>query len=122
MNEKILVVDDEQEIGELVGLYLKNEGYTVFSCTLGAEALACVEREDLSLAILDVMLPDMTGFDLCRRIRETHMFPIVMLTAKVEDMDKITGLTLGADDYISIGTRISLLKNVHITCICLMKK
>lgn len=75
MNEKILVVDDEQEIGELVGLYLKNEGYTVFSCTLGAEALACVEREELSLAILDVMLPDMTGFDLCRRIRETHMFP-----------------------------------------------
>ena len=101
MNEKILVVDDEQEIGELVGLYLKNEGYTVFSCTLGAEALACVEREDLSLAILDVMLPDMTGFDLCRRIRETHMFPIVMLTAKVEDMDKITGLTLGADDYMT---------------------
>ena len=101
VNEKILVVDDEQEIGELVGLYLKNEGYTVFSCTLGAEALACVEREDLSLAILDVMLPDMTGFDLCRRIRETHMFPIVMLTAKVEDMDKITGLTLGADDYMT---------------------
>ena len=101
MNEKILVVDDEQEIGELVGLYLKNEGYTVFSCTLGAEALACVEREELSLAILDVMLPDMTGFDLFRRIRETHMFPIVMLTAKVEDMDKITGLTLGADDYMT---------------------
>ena len=68
---------------------------------MGAEALACVEREDLSLAILDVMLPDMTGFDLCRRIRETHMFPIVMLTAKVEDMDKITGLTLGADDYMT---------------------
>ena len=101
VNEKILVVDDEQEIGDLVGLYLKNEGFTVFSCTLGAEALACVEREELSLAILDVMLPDMTGFDLCRRIREKHMFPIVMLTAKVEDMDKITGLTLGADDYIT---------------------
>lgn len=101
MNEKILVVDDEQEIADLVSLYLKNEGYTVFPCTLGAEALACVEREELSLAILDVMLPDMTGFDLCRRIREKHMFPIVMLTAKVEDMDKITGLTLGADDYMT---------------------
>lgn len=101
VNEKILVVDDEQEIADLVSLYLKNEGYTVFPCTLGAEALACVEREELSLAILDVMLPDMTGFDLCRRIREKHMFPIVMLTAKVEDMDKITGLTLGADDYIT---------------------
>ncbi len=74
MNEKILVVDDEQEIADLVSLYLKNEGYTVFPCTLGAEALACVEREELSLAILDVMLPDMTGFDLCRRIRgETHV-------------------------------------------------
>ena len=69
VNEKILVVDDEQEIADLVSLYLKNEGYTVFPCTLGAEALACVEREELSLAILDVMLPDMTGFDLCRRIR-----------------------------------------------------
>lgn len=101
VNEKILVVDDEQEIADLVSLYLKNEGYTVFPCTLGAEALACVEREELSLAILDVMLPDMTGFDLCRRIREKHMFPIVMLTAKVEDMDKITGLTLGADDYMT---------------------
>ena len=101
MNDKILVVDDEQEIGDLVHLYLKNEGFTVFQYGLAADALACTEREDLSLAILDVMLPDMSGFDLCRKIREKHMFPIVMLTAKVEDMDKITGLTLGADDYMT---------------------
>lgn len=101
MNDKILVVDDEQEIGDLVHLYLKNEGFTVFQYGLAADALACTEQEDLSLAILDVMLPDMSGFDLCRKIREKHMFPIVMLTAKVEDMDKITGLTLGADDYMT---------------------
>ncbi len=101
MNDKILVVDDEQEIGDLVHLYLKNEGFTVFQYGLAADAPACTEREDLSLAILDVMLPDMSGFDLCRKIREKHMFPIVMLTAKVEDMDKITGLTLGADDYMT---------------------
>lgn len=117
MNEKILVVDDEQEIADLVSLYLKNEGYTVFPCTLGAEALACVEREELSLAILDVMLPDMTGFDLCRRIREKHMFPIVMLTAKVEDMDKITGLTLGADDYMTKPFSVSeLLARIDALC------
>lgn len=101
MNEKILVVDDEREIGELVALYLKNEGYTVFTVDNAAAALECAEREELSLAILDVMLPDMDGFALCRRIREKHMFPIIMLTARVEAGDKITGLTLGADDYIT---------------------
>lgn len=101
MNEKILVVDDEREIGALVALYLKNEGYTVFTVDNAAAALECAEREELSLAILDVMLPDMDGFALCRRIREKHMFPIIMLTARVEAGDKITGLTLGADDYIT---------------------
>lgn len=101
MNEKILVVDDEREIGELVALYLKNEGYTVFTVDNAAAALECAEREELSLALLDVMLPDMDGFALCRRIREKHMFPIIMLTARVEAGDKITGLTLGADDYIT---------------------
>lgn len=101
MNEKILVVDDEREIGELVALYLKNEGYTVFTVENAAGALDCAAREELSLALLDVMLPDMDGFELCRRIREKHMFPIIMLTARVEAGDKITGLTLGADDYIT---------------------
>ena len=101
MNEKILVVDDEREIVELVALYLKNEGYTVFTVDNAAAALECAEREELSLALLDVMLPDMDGFALCRRIREKHMFPIIMLTARVEAGDKITGLTLGADDYIT---------------------
>lgn len=101
MNEKILIVDDEKEIADLVEVYLKNEGYQVFKFYNAGEALACVQREELSLAILDVMLPDMDGFTLCQRIRENHLYPIIMLTARVEDMDKIMGLTLGADDYIT---------------------
>lgn len=101
MSEKILVVDDEKEIAELVKVYLENEGYQVYRFYNATDALSCVEQEEISLAILDVMLPDMDGFTLCRRIRESHLFPIIMLTARVEDMDKITGLTLGADDYIT---------------------
>lgn len=101
METNILVVDDEQEIADLVEVYLKNDGYTVFKFYNAKDALSCAAHEDLSLAILDVMLPDMSGFTLCQKIRETHMFPIIMLTAKVEDMDKIMGLTLGADDYIT---------------------
>lgn len=101
MGIDILIVDDEQTIADLVEVYLKNEGYTVHKFDNGTDALACVERQKLDLAILDVMLPDMDGFTLCQKIREEHLFPILMLTAKVEDMDKITGLTLGADDYIT---------------------
>lgn len=101
MTPSILVVDDEKEIADLVTVYLQNEGYQVYPCYNGTEALACVEQHEISLALLDVMLPDISGFDLCRKIRETHLFPIIMLTAKVEEMDKITGLTLGADDYIT---------------------
>lgn len=101
MKEKILIVDDEKEIADLVEVYLKNDGYEVFKFYNAGEALECTEREHLSMAILDVMLPDMDGFALCQKIREKHLFPIIMLTAKVADMDKITGLTLGADDYIT---------------------
>lgn len=101
MNEKILIADDEKEIADLVEVYLLNEGYQIRKFYNGLDALACVEQEDLSLAILDVMLPDMDGFTLCRKIREKHLYPVIMLTAKVEDTDKITGLTLGADDYIT---------------------
>lgn len=101
MADKILVVDDEQEITDLVEVYLKNEGYEVLKFYNATDALACVKTHDLSLAILDVMLPDMSGFTMCQKIREEHMFPIIMLTAKIEDMDKIMGLTLGADDYIT---------------------
>lgn len=101
MSADILIVDDEAAIADLVEVYLKNEGYIVHKFYNGTDALDCVWRQHLDLAILDVMLPDMDGFTLCQRIREDHLFPIIMLTARVEDMDKIMGLTLGADDYIT---------------------
>ena len=101
MQETILIVDDEREIADLVEVYLRNENYRVLKFYEGMPALESVAREKISLAILDVMLPDIDGFTLCQRIREKHLFPIIMLTARVEDMDKITGLTLGADDYIT---------------------
>ena len=101
MSTDILVVDDEAAIADLVEICLKNEGYTVHKFYNRKEDLSCVESTHLDLAILDVMLPDVDGFTLCQKIREDHLFPILMLTAKVEDMDKIMGLTLGADDYIT---------------------
>ena len=101
MPDNILVVDDEREIADLVELYLQNENYTVFKFYSAREALACVESTELDLAILDVMLPDLSGFALCQRIRERHTYPIIMLTAKDGETDQITGLTLGADDYIT---------------------
>ena len=101
MNEKILVIDDEKEIADLLEVYLKNEGYTVQKFYCGAEGLASIEKEPPDLALLDIMLPDIDGFKICQKIRENYYFPVIMLTAKVEDMDKIMGLTLGADDYIT---------------------
>ncbi len=101
MQDKILIVDDEQEIADLVALYLKNEGFLVFKFYNGTEAWECIQKEQLDLAILDVMLPDLDGFSLCRKIRESYQYPIIMLTAKGEEIDKITGLTLGADDYMT---------------------
>ena len=101
MNETILIVDDEKEITDLVEIYLKNDGYQVCKCSNGKEALAWIETQEIDLAILDIMLPDIDGFSLCKKIRETYYFPIIMLTAKVEDIDKINGLTMGADDYMT---------------------
>ena len=102
MGKKVLVVDDEKEIADLVEVYLKNDGYEVLKFYNATDALHCVmEEQEPDLALLDVMLPDMSGFTLCQKIRKKYLFPIIMLTAKVEDMDKITGLTLGADDYIT---------------------
>lgn len=101
MSERILVVDDEQEIADLVEVYLQNEGYHVYKFYAAAPALKCAESCDIDLAILDIMLPDLSGFEVCSRLRERHNFPILMLTAKVEEEDKITGLSLGADDYIT---------------------
>jgi len=97
----ILIVDDEKEIADLIDLYLQNEGYRVFKHYDGTSALHCVESESIDLALLDVMLPDIDGFALCAKIREAHLFPIIMLTAKDAELDKITGLSLGADDYVA---------------------
>lgn len=101
MSGRILVVDDEKEIADVLEIYLKNDGYTVYKFYTGEEALACIESTELDLALLDVMLPDMDGFQICRRIREKFYFPIIMLTARIGDSDKIMGLTIGADDYIT---------------------
>ncbi|MCM1497559.1 MAG: VanR-ABDEGLN family response regulator transcription factor [Clostridium sp.] len=101
MEQRIMIVDDEKEIADLVEVYLQNDGYRVYKFYNAAEALACVAGHELDMAILDVMLPDMDGFTLCQKIREKYLFPVIMLTAKVDDMDKITGLTLGADDYVT---------------------
>ena len=99
--KNILIVDDEAPLADLVGVYLKNEGYQVFTCYTASDALTCATENSIDLALLDVMLPDMDGFELCRKIRLEHNFPIIMLTAKCSDEDKITGLTIGADDYIT---------------------
>ncbi len=101
MSDKILVVDDEVEIADLIEVYLKNEGYAVSKFYSAKAALEFIRTAELDLAILDIMLPDTDGFTLCQNIRQTHTYPIIMLTAKDDEMDKITGLTLGADDYIT---------------------
>lgn len=101
MREKILVVDDEQEIADLVTLYLQSENYEVLKYYTAREALECIRKEAPDMAILDVMMPEINGFQLCRIIREQHTYPVIMLTAKGEEIDKINGLTLGADDYIN---------------------
>lgn len=101
MSEQILIVDDEKEIADLIEVYLKNDGYTVHKFYNGTDALKCIESQNLDLVILDVMLPDVDGFRICQKIREQYFYPIIMLTAKVEDTDKIMGLTIGADDYIT---------------------
>ena len=101
MNEKILIVDDEREIADLLEVYLQNDHYDVYKFYNGTDALRCMEETDIDLAVLDVMLPDIDGFRICQKIREKFFFPVIMLTAKIEDSDKIMGLTIGADDYIT---------------------
>ena len=99
-NYKILVVDDEQDIVEVVSSYLQDEGYQVISAYDGYEALQKVHTEMPHLVILDVMMPGMDGFEVCRQLRSAGAIPVLMLTAKTEDVDKIIGLELGADDYM----------------------
>ena len=98
----ILVLDDEKEIADLVEVYMKNENYNVFKFYDSKAAIECINNQKLDFAILDVIIKEVDGFEICKLIRENGLnFPIIMLTAKIENKDKIEGLTLGADDYIT---------------------
>ncbi len=97
----VLVVDDEKEIAELVEIYLVSDGYKVFKAYNADEALLIMKQEEIHLVLLDVMMPGMNGLELCRKIRESSNIPIIMLSAKSADLDKIVGLTGGADDYVT---------------------
>jgi DNA-binding response OmpR family regulator len=99
--QTVLVVEDESSIASFVSLYLKNAGYSVRTAATGTEALSQAATGDASLIILDLMLPDIDGIEVCRRIRKTSDVPILMLTARDEDVDKIIGLEVGADDYLT---------------------
>lgn len=101
MNDTILVVDDEQRIIDLAKMYLDQDGYKVMSATDGVTALNKILEETPSLVVLDLMLPGMDGLEVCRRVRAESDVPIIMLTARSDDIDKIVGLELGADDYLT---------------------
>lgn len=98
---KVLVVDDDEAIRELAGMYLRKEGFEVAAVADGPSALDAVRRDRPALIVLDLMLPGMSGFDVCRELRKESNVPILMLTARNEDTDKIVGLELGADDYLT---------------------
>jgi two-component system response regulator ResD len=97
----ILLVEDEDDIASLVRTYLERDGFRVVWATRGTEGLQALEQHDVRLAILDLQLPDTDGFDVCRAIRSCSRLPVVMLTARDEEIDRVTGLELGADDYVT---------------------
>ena len=99
-NHNILVIDDSVEIVDLIEIYLKNEGYGVYKASNGADGLKVLESEKVHLVVLDIMMPDMDGQETCRRIRQKMNIPVIMLSAKSQDMDKILGLGTGADVYM----------------------
>lgn len=101
MADTILVVDDEQHIIDLAKIYLEIEGFKVTSCTDGLKALEQISSERPALIVLDLMLPGLDGWEVCRRVRATSDVPIIMLTARSDDIDRIVGLELGADDYLT---------------------
>ncbi len=101
MSQQILIAEDDEDIVELLSLYLTGEGFTVFSAGNGLQALEWVEVERIDVAILDIMLPVLNGYDLLRKIREKHNFPVIILSAKDLDTDRILGLNLGADAYLT---------------------
>jgi DNA-binding response OmpR family regulator len=98
---RIVIVDDDEHIRELASLYLAKEGFAVSCVADGGSAPSAIERVDPALVVLDVMLPGMSGFDVCRAVRQNSNVPIIMLTARDEDVDKIVGLEIGADDYLT---------------------
>lgn len=98
---KILVVDDERDIADLVEIYLVSDGYAVYKAANAAQGFAILEKEDIKLVLLDIMMPGMDGMEMCRQIRKTSNVPIIMLSAKSADLDKILGLSTGADDYVT---------------------
>lgn len=101
MEHTILVVEDEQGIREAIGIYMKNQGYKVILAENGKDGLDKIETNDIHLAIVDIMMPIMDGISMVMEARKNHDFPIIFLSAKSEDIDKITGLNIGADDYIT---------------------
>lgn len=101
LEKKILVVDDEKEIRNLLDIYLSNEGYKVVKASDGEEALNILESDNIQLIVLDIMMPKMDGIEVCRKVREKLSIPILMLSAKSEDIDKIQGIMTGADDYMT---------------------
>lgn len=98
---RILVVDDEREIADLIEIYLVSDGYRVLKANNAEEGLAILEKEEVHLVLLDIMMPGMNGLEMCKKIRETNNIPIIMLSAKSTDLDKILGLGTGADDYVT---------------------
>ncbi|TQR35359.1 response regulator transcription factor [Lysinibacillus sphaericus] len=99
--ETILIVDDEKEIRNLIAIYLKNEGYDVLEASDGEEGLSLLKKHQVHLIVLDIMMPKVDGIEMCMKVREIAEMPIIMLSAKSQDMDKIVGLSLGADDYVT---------------------
>ena len=97
----VLVVEDEKEICDGIGIYLKNQGYKVFKAYNGVEGLEIIEKEKIHLAVIDIMMPKMDGITMVMKLREHNDFPVIMLSAKSEEMDKILGLNIGADDYVT---------------------
>ena len=107
MGQTVLVVDDEQNIVNIIAFNLKKEGYEVLTAGDGEEAVEIVEKHQPDLILLDIMMPKMDGYEACRKIREKYNIPIIMLTARAEELDKVLGLEMGADDYVTkpFGTR-----------------
>lgn len=101
MKYNILIAEDEKEIADAIEIYLKTQGYHVFKASNGKEGLEIIEKQKIHLAIVDVMMPIMDGISMTMKLRETHDFPVIILSAKSEDIDKITGLNMGADDYVT---------------------